>query len=142
LGACAVGVRSTGSIRSVGGPAGRGLLLSPLVHGLGYLVKRGVERLGLGVDLGRVVAGERLAHLLDRRLDLVLRARVDRVAKLLELAVGLVGSVLAVVASLRQLTLTAVVLGVRLGVGDHPLDLLVGQPGAGPDLDLLLLAGA
>jgi hypothetical protein len=41
-----------------------------------------------------------------------------------------------------ELARLAIVLSVRLGVSDHVLDLLVGESGAGPDLDLLLLAGA
>ena len=53
---------------------------------------------------------------LDRRLDLLLGARVDRVTQILELALGLVGGVLAVVTGLGELALPAVVLGVRLGV--------------------------
>jgi len=59
-----------------------------------------------------------------------------------QLTLGLVGGVLAVVAGLGQLAQPAVVLGVRLGVLDHRLDLVVRQSGAGADLDLLLLAGA
>ena len=46
------------------------LLLGALVHRLGDLVERGLQRLGLGVDLVRVLGGQRLADLLDRRLDL------------------------------------------------------------------------
>ena len=53
-----------------GGALGRGLLLGALVHGLGDLVERGLQRLGLGVDLGGVLGGQRLADLLDRGLDL------------------------------------------------------------------------
>ena len=63
-------------------------------------------------------------------------------AELLELALGLVGGVLGLVAGLGELALALVVVGVRLGVAHHPLDLVVGQAGAGADLDLLLLAGA
>ena len=48
----------------------------------------------------------------------------------------------AAVAGLDQLALAAVLVGVRLGVLDHPLDLCVSEAGAGLDLDLLLLAGA
>src|SRR5205807_9217166 len=121
---------------------GRSLLLGLLIHGLRDLVEGRLERLGLGLYGLGILGGQRLAHFLDRRLDLLLGGRVDRVAQVGELLLGLVGRVLAVVAGLRQLTLTAVVLGVRLGVGDHPLDLVLGQPGAGLDLDLLLLAGA
>jgi uncharacterized sodium:solute symporter family permease YidK len=85
-----------------------------------------LERLGLRADLARVLQAQRLADLLDRGLDLVLGGGVDRVTEVLELALGLVGGVLAVVAGLRELAQAAVLLGVGLGVGDHPLDLLVG----------------
>ena len=111
LGPGAVAVRA-GAVRAAVGRAGRGLLLGALVHRLGDLVERAVQRLGLGVDLGGVIAGQRLADRLDRLLDLLLRARVDRVAQVLELALGLVGGVFAVVPSLGELALPAVVLGV------------------------------
>ena len=72
----------------------------------------------------------------------VLDASSHLVAEVLELTLGLVGGVLGVVARLGELARRAVVVGVRLGVLDHPLDLVLGQAGAGLDLDLLLLAGA
>ena len=102
-----------------------------------------VERLGLGVDLARCPRRSRTSRtaLIAASIS-SLGGLVDLLAELLELALGLVGGVLAVVARLRELALTAVVVGVRLGVGDHPLDLVLGQARAGPDLDLLLLAGA
>ena len=105
-------------------------------------MERGLQALGLGLDVGGVLGRQRLADLLDRRLDLALRGVVDLLGELLELALGLVGGVLAVVAGLGELAQPLVVVGVRLGVLHHPLDLVVGEPGAGLDLDLLLLAGA
>ena len=67
---------------------------------------------------------------------------VERVAHLVHLALGLVRGVLGLVAGLHDLALAAVVLGVRLGVLHHALDLFVSETGARLDLDLLLLAGA
>ena len=106
------------------------LLLGLLVHRLGDLVEGGLQRLGLRVDLVRVLGGERVADRLDRRLDLGSRRLVDAVAELLQLALGLVGGVLGVVARLGQLARLAVLVGVRLGVADHAPDLLVGEAGA------------
>ena len=103
-------------------------------------MERGLEALGAGLDVGRVLGGQRLADVLDRGLDLRLGGVVDLLAELLELALGLVGGVLAGVAGLGELAQALVLVGVRLGVGHHALDLLVGEPGAGLDLDLLLLA--
>ncbi len=55
---------------------GRGLLLlGALVHRLGDLVERALQRLGLGVDLVRVLGGQALADVLDRGLDLLLARR-------------------------------------------------------------------
>ncbi len=102
----------------------------------------GLERLGLGVDVGGVLRGQDLADFLDRRLDLLLGGGIDGVAQLGQLALGLVGGVLRAVTRLRQLALTAVVLGVRLGVGDHSLDLVLREARASLDLDLLLFARA
>src|SRR5207253_5554413 len=128
--------------RAVAGLRGLGLLLGALVHGLGDLVEGRLQRVGLGADLVGVLGGQRLADRLDRLLDLRLGRLVDLVAELGELALGLVGGVLAGVARLGELAGPAVLLGVRLRVGDHALDLVVGQAAAGADLDLLLLAGA
>src|SRR6476620_6031795 len=120
LGGGAVGRRAVGR----GSALGRGLLLRALVHGLGDPVERGLQRLGLDVDVGCVLGGQRLADLLDRGLDLVLGGGVHLLTELLELALGLVGGVLAVVAGLGELASALVLVGVRLGVGDHALDLV------------------
>src|SRR6476620_1172803 len=120
LGGGAVGRRAVGR----GSALGRGLLLRALVHGLGDPVERGLQRLGLDVDVGCVLGGQRLADLLDRGLDLVLGGGVHLLTELLELALGLVGGVLAVVAGLGELAGALVLVGVRLGVGDHALDLV------------------
>ena len=78
----------------------------------------------------------------DRLRDLRARLLVDRLAEVLELLLGVVGRGLAGVAGLGQLAQALVLLGVRLGVGDHVADLGVAQAGARLDLDLLLLARA
>src|SRR6185503_6785565 len=88
------------------------LLLGALVHRLGDLVERALERLGLGVDLVGVLGGQALADVLDRGLDLLLGGGVDLLGEVLELALGLVGRVLAAVAGLRELTRALVLVGV------------------------------
>src|SRR4029453_825288 len=121
-----LGVRGGAAGRAaVGGPVRRGgllLRLGALVHGLGDLVERGLEALGAGLDVGRVLGGQRLADVLDRGLDLGLGGVVDLLLEVLELALGLVGRVLAGVAGLGQLAQALVLVGVRLGVGHHALD--------------------
>src|ERR1019366_6412130 len=92
------------------------LLLGLLVHGLGDSVEGRLQRLGLGVDRRGVVGLEHLADLLDRLLDATLGVRVHLVAQVGQLALGLVGRVLGVVARLCQLACATVVLGVGLGV--------------------------
>src|SRR6185312_10263514 len=113
LGAGAVLGGSAVGAGAVLGPRRCGLLLGALVHRLGDLVERRLQRLGLGVDLSGVARGQRLADGLDRSLDLLLGGAVDLLVELLELTLGLVGRVLAVVAGLGQLALALVVLGVR-----------------------------
>src|SRR6185437_11831469 len=117
LGARAVGGGCAVLTGRVSGGLGGLLLLRALVHRLGDLVEGGLQRLGLGVDLSGVARGQRLADGLDGRLDLLLGGAVDLLVELLELTLGLVGRVLAVVAGLGELALALVVLGVRLGVG-------------------------
>src|SRR5207237_2510858 len=116
------------------------LLLGALVHRLRDGVEGRLQRLGLGVDRSRVLALQRVAHILDRGLDALLGVGVDLLAQLAQLTLGLVGGVLGVVARLGKLPRAAVLIGVGLGVGDHPLDLILGQARAGLDLDLLLFA--
>src|SRR2546428_699754 len=60
----------------------RGLLLGALVHRLGDGVEGRLQGLGLGVDRGRVLALQRVAHVLDRGLDALLGVGVDLLAQL------------------------------------------------------------
>ena len=105
-------------------------------------MERRLQRLGLRLQLGGVLGLQRVAQVLDQTLDLGLGGLVDVLLQVLELALGLVGGVLGVVARLGELAQALVVVGVRLGVGHHLLDLVVRQAGARLDLDLLLLARA
>src|SRR5690606_650992 len=86
-----------------------------------------LQRLGLGLDLGLVVALERGLQVGDRRLY-----AADHVARHLAAvfgdgAAGGVDQAVGLVPGLDQLLELLVFLAVRLGVGDHPLDLLLGQ---------------
>src|SRR5680860_1670910 len=126
--------------RAVAG-ARRRLLLGRRVDLLRDFGHRRGQRLGLGVDLLFALGLERLADALDRALDLLPVLRLELLAQLLDLFLGLVGEALGQVARLRQLALLTVLVGVRLGVGDHALDLLLGEAGAGFDLDFLLFLG-
>ena len=67
---------------------------------------------------------------------------VELVAVLLERLLGLVGERLGDVPGVRELTQLPGLVGVRLGVADHPLDLLLLEAGAALDPDLLLVARA
>ena len=66
----------------------------------------------------------------------------DLVGLLLEQLLGLEDERVGVVADLRLLARCAVLLGVRLGVLHHPVDLVLAERGAAGDGHLLLLAGA
>src|SRR5690606_12947576 len=99
------------------------------------------QSLGLGLDLALVVTLHRGLDLGDGGLDATDHIARDLVAVVLDRAAGAVHQGIGLVAGADQLVELLVVLAVRLGVGDHPLDLVVGQAGAGLDLDLLLLAG-
>ena len=59
-----------------------------------------------------------------------------------ERALGLVRELLADVARVRELAQLVRLAGVRLGVRDHPLDLVAREARAALDADLLLVAGA
>ena len=101
-----------------------------------------MERLGARADRLGVIALERAAQLARRGLDGALDLGVDLVAVLAQGLLDRVDRRLALVLGVGELAQPLVVVGVRLGVLDHALDLVVGQAGARPDLDLLLVARA
>ena len=80
---------------------GRGLL----VDLLGDLVEGRLQGVGLALISSASSDSSDVAHGLDRVLDLRLGGRIDLVAQLLELLLGLVGGVLGDVAGLGQLAL-------------------------------------
>ena len=121
-------------------PGGCLLGLNALVDGLRQLVRGLRERVGPGLDLGRVVALQRRSQpqhpLLDRRDRLL----VDRVTMVGERLLGRVEQRLAVVLRVGELAHPVCLVGVRLGVVHHPLDLVVVEARAALDADLLLVA--
>src|SRR5829696_3460919 len=97
------------------------LLLSLLVEHLGELVGGRQESLLLALDLLDVAPGEGILGLLYGPLN-----RVDEVV--------------SVVADVGLLATAPILLGVRLGVADHLIDLRVRKPARGGNRDPLLLA--
>src|SRR5205823_2607789 len=85
---------------------------------------------------GRVVAAGRLLRLLDRRLDRRLVGGAQLVAVLLQLLLDREDQVVRLVAGVDYLQLLLVLVGVRLGLAAHPLDLLLVQAAGALDLDL------
>src|SRR6185369_10227123 len=94
-----------------------------LLAGLGELLRRGLDRLG-------VVTLERLLQLGDAVLDLGLDVVGDLVLVLLQELLGLVDEALRLVAALHRLAALAVLLGVLLGIADHLVDVGLRQRGA------------
>ncbi|EIL99176.1 putative NAD-specific glutamate dehydrogenase [Rhodanobacter thiooxydans LCS2] len=135
--------------------------------GVDHVVRLGrTARCGLRAGIGRAAlcrGVQRLRHLLqladlrlDRRLVVAIldllqigQGALDAAeligrhlaAVLLQRAAGGVHQLVGLVAGGDQLVELLVLFLVRLGVGDHPRDLFLGQARAGLDLDLLLLAG-
>ena len=106
-------------------------------------MRRLLERLGLRLDLGRRrCARATCAELHDPALDRRGVGLVELVAVLLQRPLGLVGERLGRVARVGELAQLVRLVGVRLGVLDHPLHLVLGEARAALDLDLLLVAGA
>src|SRR5690606_20384515 len=102
---------------------------------------RFLQRLGLGLDLGLVVALHRRLDVGDRSLGAADDVPADLVAIVLDRAASGMDQAVGLVARLHQLVELAVFLAVGLGVLDHALDLFVAQARTGLDLDLLFLAG-
>src|SRR5215211_9078522 len=129
-----VRLRGTGGARLL-------LLLGLLVENLRELVRGGHQRLLLGLDLLYVAAGERFLGLLYGLLYLELGVGIHLPVKVLQRPLDRVHQVVGVVADVGLLAPALVLLGVRLGVADHLLDLLVREPAGSRDRDPLLLAG-
>jgi hypothetical protein len=91
-------------------------------------VRRLLQRVGLRADLADVVALERLLQLHDPTLDRRGVGLVERVAVLLERALRLVRELLGVVLRVRDLLEAARLVGVRLCVADHLLNLVSFRP--------------
>src|SRR5829696_7353759 len=119
------------------GLAGAGLGLG--VDRLGQLVARLLQRLGGRGDGHRVVAGELLLQVVQGRLDAGPVLVGDLVAVVGEALLGLVDELLGPVLGLGGLTAAAVLLGVLLGLADHPVDVVLGQRRAAGDGHRLLL---
>src|SRR5205807_6443578 len=94
-----------GSGRAVFAAGGRRrrLLLRGCVDRLRQLVRRLLQRVGLGADLADVVAFESLLQLHDPALDRPRVGLVERGAMLLERTLRLVGELLGVVLRVRDL---------------------------------------
>ncbi|EIM04174.1 putative NAD-specific glutamate dehydrogenase [Rhodanobacter denitrificans] len=107
-----------------------------------------MERLGdllqllhLGLDRRLVVAILDLLQIGQCTLDAAELVGRHLAAVFLQRTAGRVHQLIGLVAGGDQLVELLVLFLVRLGVGDHPLDLFLGQARTGLDLDLLFLAG-
>ncbi|ELP44522.1 putative NAD-specific glutamate dehydrogenase [Mycobacterium avium subsp. paratuberculosis S5] len=107
---------------------------------LAELLHRRLDRGDVGAAQGRLGVGDRGVDLGQRLLG-NLRAALG-LALVLDELLRLVDKRFRLVADVGFLAPLAVLLGVRLGVLDHPVDLLLGQAGALLDLDRVLLTGA
>ena len=112
------------------------------VDRLGELVRRLLQRLRLAADLGTSRHSSACAQLHDPTLDRRGVGLVELVAVLLERALGLVRERLRDVLRVGELAQPVRLVGVRLGVADHLLHLVLLQARAALDLDLLHVAGA
>ncbi|EJZ09434.1 NAD-specific glutamate dehydrogenase [Mycolicibacterium vaccae ATCC 25954] len=135
--------RAGGTARSTCGLVGLSGLVDRLAQGLALLAELlhrrldgadvGAGKCGLGVGDRGVDLGQRLLGNLGSAFGFTLL--LDELLRLVDQRLGLVADV-GLFATLT------VLVGVRLGVLDHPVDLLLGQAGAFLDLDRVLLAGA
>src|SRR5262249_23498268 len=121
---------------------GRALLGSSggLVHLLARLGGGRIEGAHGALELAVVRSLERFLHAPDRGLERSLLGAVDLVAVLLDQALGLIDALIGFVAQLDRLAALLVLLGVRLGLIDHTLHVVLGQTARGLDADRLLLA--
>ena len=116
-----------------------GLLGSGLgVHRLGKFVRRVGQRIDTGIYRSRVVGLERLLEFRSGRFDLFLVLRCDFVTVLLQRFLGLINQRIGIVARFDHLLLFSVVFGIRLGLAEHVLNLVLAEPARRFDPDLLL----
>src|SRR5207244_2231476 len=100
--------------------AGRGGRL--LVQALTQLLHTRRQRLSGPSDAVDVTAGEGVLEGLQVPFDPILLGAREGRRLILQHLFGLVDQAVGLVANLRLLTATAVLLGVRLGVPDHPVN--------------------
>src|SRR5581483_10130888 len=105
------------------------------------VLRRGHQPLGGGLDGLDVGAGERRLQVVERGLDRRLLVTRDLVALLTQQLLRLVHERVRVVAGLRLVAPTTVFLGVRRGVTDHLVDLVLAERRLTRDRHRLLLAG-
>jgi len=105
------------------------------------LVGLGLEVLGGGSALARLVLDNELAESGNLLLDAVSLGLVEAVLEVLESLLGVIQDAVGTVGSLNGGLALLVSLTVLLGILDHGLDLSVGQTGAGSDGDGLVLVG-
>ena len=126
-------------------PAAPGATRAPalaLVHRLGRLVLRRVERL----HASRFIAATSffsIAFFSSSIADSIgcRSAGADLVARFLQHLLGRVDRLVGLVARLDLLLALLVLVGVRLGLAHHPIDLVLREAARRGDRDLLLLAG-
>src|SRR5581483_10207484 len=110
-----------------------------LLHELGQRL-RGCQQVGVGLADGLyILAAHRLAGLLDRRADRRLAGLVELAFVFLQQLLDLVDRLVRLVASLDDLALATILVGVRFGLLAHPFDFLRIQAAGALDLDLRLL---
>src|SRR5215203_393456 len=107
------------------------LLLGLLVEHLGELVGGRQESLLLALDLLDVAPGEGILGLLYGLLYLAISGTVDLAINVLQGPLDRVDEVVSVVADVGLLAPAPILLGVRLGVADHLIDLRVRKPARG-----------
>uniref|UniRef100_A0A1I8ISP5 Protein kinase domain-containing protein n=1 Tax=Macrostomum lignano TaxID=282301 RepID=A0A1I8ISP5_9PLAT len=104
-----------------------------------------LQLVGGSLDAGRgllVFVRQPIAQAVDELLELVVLLLRQLAAELLHLGLGVVDDALGLVHHLYGLAALLVGRGVLLGVAHHVLDLVLAEPAAGLDDDLLLPAGA
>src|SRR5262249_31480426 len=126
------------------GRTGRATALRPAlsVQVLGHGARGLVQVADRPADRRDVLAAGRLLGPLNGRLDRRLCRLADLLAALLEQLLELVDLRVGLVAGVDQLLLALVLVGVRLGVALHPVDLVLRQAAGALDADRVLLAGA